>query len=349
MLRARSLIPCVLLCLAPAFVACEDKTNKSPAVDAGTSAAQTPGLDNPKLREALAAASASASARAVDPDGPPPGGVFPPELADARHAKNAPVKIQVGSEGADPKSAIARELGDLKGPGRTTIQIRTGPRSALPSVDLTLSFKLDKAKAGDKPSPASITAKVDKAVLSATQPGQIPAGTDKEIAKLTGSSFRITGGPSGGAEDVAVTVSKDTAAELKYVLYGAAEMLFAMYVPVPDKPVGVGAAWIAEARSSLAGLETISYRLYRVKSIDAGAISLDVEVRQYATGPKQPMEGMPAGEMQQFESVAQGQLKISTTSTFASQAQFDQKRGIAFLDGQRMMQLQMETEGKFSR
>jgi len=345
MLSTRLFLPVVLLSFAPLMIACEDKTTKAPA-DAGMASQQ--GLDNPKLREAFAAASASAKAQAADPDGPPPGGIFQPAAADTRHAKGAPATIQIGSDGASPKVTLSRDMTDIKGGSKASILVRTGPRAALPSVDLALTFKTEKGKAGDKAA-GTITAKVDKATLSATQPGQIPAGTDKEIAKLSGSTFKIVQGPSGGAEDIVVTPSKDTAAELKYVLFGAADMLFAMHVPVPDKPVGVGAAWIAEARTSIAGLETISYRLYRLKSIDNGAITLDVEVRQYATGPSQAMESMPKGEMQQFESVAQGQLQLKAGETFASQTQFTQKRGIVFTDGQRAMQLQMETEGKLTR
>lgn len=345
MLSTRLSLPIVLLSLAPLMTACEDKTTKAPA-DAGMASQQ--GLDNPKLREAFASASASAKAQAADPDGPPPAGIFQPAAADARHAKGAPVKIQLGTDGAAPKVTLSRDAVDIKGGGKASILVRTGPRSALPSVDLALSFKTEKGKAGDKVA-ATITAKVEKATLSATQPGQIPAGTDKEIAKLNGSSFKIVQGPSGGAEDIVVTPSKDTAAELKYVLFGAADMLFAMHVPVPDKPVGVGAAWIAEGRAAIAGLETISYRLYRVKSIDNGAVTLDVEVRQYATAPNQPMESMPKGDMQQFESVSQGQLQLKPGETLATQTQFNQKRGIVFTDGQRAMQLQMEIEGKASR
>lgn len=345
MLSTRHFFPIVLLSVAPLMIACEDKTTKAP-VDAGMASQQ--GLDNPKLREAFAAASASAKAQAADPDGPPPAGIFQPAAADARHAKGAPVKIQIGSEGASPKATLSRDVADIKGAGKANILVRTGPRSALPSVDLALVFKTEKGKAGDKAA-ATISAKVEKATLSATQPGQIPAGTDKEIAKLAGSTFKIVQGPSGGAEDIVVTPSKDTAAELKYVLFGAADMFFAMHVPVPEKPVGVGAAWIAEARTSIAGLETISYRLYRVKSIDNGAVTLDVEVRQYATAANQQMESMPKGDMQQFDSVGQGQLQLKAGETFSSQTQFTQKRGIVFTDGQRAMQLQMEIEGKLSR
>lgn len=341
-----------LLLVVASQGACKDEQTSNAQRDAAANANEVQALNNPKLREALAPPSASPSARAAE-DGPPPNGVFEKGQADARHAKGAPVKIQIGGLGSDPKVQLGTSTAELKGPVKVTVGVKTGPRSALPNVDLTLAIKLEKPKdklADGGVGAAAIIAKVDKATLSASQPGQLPAGADKEIAKLAGSSMRIVPSANGGAEDIVLTVDKSVGAELKYVLFGAADSIFALYVPVPDKPVGVGAAWIAESRNSFSGVDLVAYRLYRVKSIDNGAATIDVEVRQYASSTQEQIEGLPPGGLQQFDSTSHGHLKLNAGETFAAQGDTEQKRVMLLQDGQqRMLPIQLMTECKLTR
>jgi hypothetical protein len=332
------------------LVACNEQKT-SPTRATAPSASQVLTADS-KLTQALAPPSGSPSARGSSGDGPPQRGVFEQGQADARHGKGAPIKIQLGSPGAEPKYAIGPGAGDVKGPFKIIVSVHTGPRAALPTVDLALAVKMDKPK--DKLSDGgvalpAIIAKVDKATLSAAQPGQVPAGTDKEIAKLNGSVMRIVPAAAGGAGDIELTVAKDVSAELKFVLFGAADALYSWDVAVPGVPVGVGAAWIAESRNKFSGVDVVTYRLYKVKSIDKDGASLDVEMRQYAASAQDSIEGLPPGGLQQFDSTSHGTMKLTAGETLASQADFDQRRTMLVQDGQRMLTVQLQTEAKISR
>src|SRR5687767_10520018 len=80
---------------------------KKVALDAGADAA-TPNTMDPKLQAAVAAA-ASGSGPVAGPaasGGPPPTGVFAPGEADKAHPRGVPAKIEVFSDGADPKVAL---------------------------------------------------------------------------------------------------------------------------------------------------------------------------------------------------------------------------------------------------
>jgi hypothetical protein len=340
-----------LLLVVASQVACKEEQSSAKTTDAAVNANQAQTID-PKLREALAPASGSPSSRGPT-DGPPARGVFEQGQADVRHRKGAPVMIQIGSEGAEPRILLGSGTAEVKGPARMSVSVHTGPRSALPSVDLTFSLKTDKPK--DKlpdggVGASTLIAKVDKVALSATQPGQMPAGADKEVAKLVGSLLTLKPSERGGTEDISLTVEKGVGPDLKYVLFGAADTLFAMSVPVPAKPMGAGGAWIVEARNNFSGIDTVSYRLYRIKSIDNGAVTLDVEVRQYASSTQDGIEGLPAGGLQQFDSTAKGHLKLNAGETFAIQGDFDQRRTMLLQDNQqRVLNVQLQTETKLTR
>jgi hypothetical protein len=350
MTRTHALVLGALALVVAGPTACKEQSSTTVS-DAAVNANQME-LTDPKLREALSAPSASPASQGGAEDGPPARGVFEAGQADARHKAGAPLTIQIGSEGAEPRIALGPGTAEVKGPIKLKVGVHTGPRSALPSVDLTLGLKYEKSKEklpdGTTAAPV-LVAKVDKAVLSASQPGQVPAGTDKEIAKLGGSVMRLVPAARGGAEDIQLTVGKDVSAELKFVLFGAADAVFAMNVAVPDKPMGVGGAWIAESRNKFSGVDVVSYRLYRVKSIEAGAVTLEVELRQYASSTQDSIEGLPPGGLQQFDSTGRGSVKLGAGETMAQQGDFEQRRTMVVQDGQRMLNVQLQTDTKLTR
>jgi hypothetical protein len=335
-----------------------DEANKKPAIRADAASADQVPVMNPKLREALAMPSASSSAASPNSDGPPPAGIFAPGAADVRHAKGAPVKIQMGSEGAEPRVSLAVQSAEAKGTARVSVLVHTGPRTALPSVDLTLAFKTEKPKADSPVDSAPLyIAQVQKAALSPSQPGSLPPGADKEIAKLNGSSLRIATTSAGGAADISIVAKKGAIAELERVLTGAADSLFALCVPAPPKPVGVGGAWIAESRSSYAGTDVITYRLYHVKSIDNGKVTLTMEMKQYAATGDLSFEGLPAGSaMQQYQSEGHGEVQLRVGEDMAMQGELSKTEVMTVRVGggqpgqpPRLAPLQFETQTKLQR
>src|SRR5208283_5929262 len=86
---------------APFGAGCEEKkpSASAPAADA------SPGKDkyataDPKLAKAL---QAPTSASDGSDNGPPPGGIFPPGVADRRHPKGSPTHVELVLEGSDPR------------------------------------------------------------------------------------------------------------------------------------------------------------------------------------------------------------------------------------------------------
>jgi hypothetical protein len=358
MIRKSTLGFGAIVLFAASQFGCDD-TNKKPTLRADAASADQAPAINPKLRAALAIPSAPSAAASASGEGPPPGGIFAPGAADARHAKGAPVKIQMGSEGSEPRVSLAPQGFEAKGTAKVSVLVHTGPRTALPSVDLTLAFKTEKPKA-DNPADAAplYLVQVQKAALSASQPGSLPAGADKEMAKLSGNGFRIATASGGGASDIALNAKKGAVPELERVLTGVADTLFASCVPAPPKPVGVGGSWIAESRGSYGGIDVITYRLYLVKNIENGRATLTVEMRQYAASGEMSFEGLPAGSaMQQYQSEGHGEFQLRVGEDIATQGELSKvevmtvRVGGGVQQGQapRIAPLQFETQTKMQR
>jgi hypothetical protein len=256
--------------------------------------------------------------------------VFEPGRADAIHAVGAPVHVELGSSGSEPRVPLTPEQPALPASLGFTVATRTGARNALPTVDLTLAFDVDKPKkaAGDsppEPSVVSATGKVTRAGLATEQPGQLGAGVQGEVAKMKGSQLRIVLAPKGGVQSVSLQLAKAATPELEHVLAGAVDALVAFDVAVPAAPVGVGAAWIARNRESHSGLDVVVYRMYRVTAIEGDDVKLSVEVRLYASGPDVRKPGMPPGTLKQMEAIGQGEFVLKKGASVAHQGSLQQR------------------------
>ncbi|RYE83521.1 MAG: hypothetical protein EOO75_19225, partial [Myxococcales bacterium] len=221
-----------------------------------------------KLEAAMAAA-ASGAGRTKGPaqaqaDGPPASGVFAPGAADKVMARGAPVKVELVSDGAEPRVALVSSAASWKGGATVGVAVRLGQRNALPTLDLSVALgpdkkKDDKGAAGAPAAPAGLVllGDVTAVKLGAEQPGRLPDGTQKEVAKLKGSQLRWVSDDQGVAREPSSVVSKEGQADLQRSLDAAAEAMFYASVPPPPKPVGVGASWIAGSRQVLGNVEVI--------------------------------------------------------------------------------------------
>lgn len=283
-----------------------------------------------KLEAAMAAA-ASAGARSKGPaqaqaDGPPPAGVFAPGAADKVMARGAPVKVEMMSDGAEPRVALVSSSASWKGGATVGVAMRLGQRNALPTLDFSVSLgpdkkKDDKGAAGAPAAPSALVllGDVTAVKLGAEQPGRLPDGTQKEVAKLKGSQLRWASDDLGIAREPSSVVSKEGQADLQRSLDAAAEALFYLSVPPPPKPVGVGASWIAGSRQVIGNVEVISYRLYKVASVGPDGMQLTLESHEYAVSDALDMGGLPRGSaLSQYEAVAQGELTLPPREALAS-------------------------------
>jgi hypothetical protein len=305
---------------------CDEKktTSETARVEAGTDKYATA---DPKLTKALQAAAAEAGSD----KGPPAGGFFAPGAADERHPKGKPTGIEVVSDGADPKVALGAP--DALKPAYGTAALRIGEqqgRSAKPTVDYV--FAVGPAKK-DEGGTDWLVYEIKKAAPapSSQQPGQLPPGMDKEIATLQGTQLRLKSTPDGRVSDIQVQLGKATRPDLEVFAESAAQDLALSTVPLPERPVGVGAQWIAESRMLLNGVDVIAYRAFQVKTITDNRVHLSVDVKSYVTSSEATLQGLPKGAtLMQFDGEAQCEMEIVRGEAVARVSDIQQRMMMVF-------------------
>jgi hypothetical protein len=314
--------------------ACDDKKPSSDAVrpEAGTGMDKYASAD-PKLEKAMQAA-AEASSEAAS--GPPPTGIFEASVADQRHPKGAPTKVDMVSEGADPLVSLGASADagadsartSSYGPAIMELAIELGPRVAMPTVDFVLSVAPAKKDVGGVD---WLVAAVARASPAKQQMAQLPPGLDKDIAGLQGTEIRVKVTPDGRESELVTELSKGSKPELERVAQSAAEALVFATVPLPPKPVGVGGQWIAETRMPFSGLDALAYRAYRVKSIDGNRLHLTLEVKVYAAGRELNIQGVPKGAtFEQFEAQGEGDIELVQGESLARKSEIQQRVVMVF-------------------
>jgi hypothetical protein len=336
--------PPVVLLLAmaaplAATVACEDKkpSSDAPRADASTGADKYASAD-PKLEKAMRAATAAAAASsAAATSGPPPTGIFDPGVADQRHPKGTPTRVDMVTEGADPKVSLGAaadggaELGrgSSYGPAMMELAIELGPRLAMPTVDFGMVLAPGKKDEGGAD---WLVADVVKTTPAQQQVAQLPPGMDKEISSLQGTAIRIKITPDGMESEFRTELGKTAKPELERLAQSAAEALVFATVPLPPKPVGVGGQWIAETRMPFSGLDVIAYRAYRVKSVEGDRLHLTLDVKAYAASHEVNIEGVPKGAtFEQFDSQSQGELELVRGESLARKSDVQQRVVMVFV------------------
>ncbi len=289
--------------------ACDEKkaTESSSSVDAGASTDKYATAD-PKLAKALQVA---AAASAGNDSGPPPDGIFAPGIADRRHPRGAPTTVDMVGDGDEPRIALTGTSPDAArssyGPAALELGMQTGPRMVTPTVDLGLTLGPAKKDEGGSD---WLVADLKRASPAKEQLGDLPPGTDKTIASLEGTQIRIKLSADGGESDVQTQLGKQAAQEVDRIAKNAAEALVLSSVPLPSKPVGVGAQWIAESRMPFSSLDVIAYRAYRVKSVDGNRVRLSFDLKAYAASPITTLGVPKEATMKQVDAQAEGELEL---------------------------------------
>jgi hypothetical protein len=303
---------------------CEEEKKTDPQSGADAAAQQGPAVD-PDLAEAVQAASSKEKGQpGANPegDGPPPNGIFAPGAANRELAKGAAPKITIGSEGSAPrvKLAAAPPAAGWKRNGSVDLTIRAG-RNALPVITADLSFEATKAKPvnpGEAPPAANgggtpVHASVVKASVGPGAAGA--AELDKVVGKMKGSrlTFRVL--PNGASDDFNVDLTKGAAKDLDALLRPLSEILAAVSMPFPDKPVGKGAFWMVTSRETVMGVDVVTYRMVRVEGIEGDVATLNLNIKRYAASTDLALPGVPAGsKLEQFQSLAEGELTVSAAA-----------------------------------
>lgn len=296
--RSRLATSC-LLAASLAVASCgPDKSGSGPA-DAGLPDASKEAAVGGKLGAALASAAAAANSGTPsakeqpgnkgDASQPPANGIFLPGEADKRQPKDAPPKIELIAEGAEPKLLLANKLDAAEQKTTVTVAMRLG-QNRLPPIDFSLSIKPDKAKADkpakDAPAAAAGTVRMAATVTALAVSGVpgIPKEFTDALSKLKGSIVRYDFDAAGAASNYAVEMPKDAAeGGLDRLLDGLVETMSMLTVALPPKPVGTDGFWIVSDRvKASTGIEVVRYRVFKVTKIDNGTVTLSLDVRQYA-------------------------------------------------------------------
>jgi hypothetical protein len=312
--------------------ACDKKAPSDVAqADAGLSNDKYVTADS-KLTKALQAAAANGPAA---DNGPPPDGVFPAGAVDQRHPRGTPTKIELISDGADPRVALATggdagatSVASSLGPAVLELGLQMGPRTALPTVDLAVL--IGAPKGGDLAAP-TLLADVKQAAPAKEQPGQLPPEAAHEISTLASTQVVIQLTGDGRESDAEVSLSKTAPSDLDPFGELAEQTLVLATVPQPAKPVGVGAQWIAETRMAWSGVDVLAYRAFRVKSIDGARLTLELDVKAYAANPDTQLQGVPKGAtLEQFDGQAQGEVEVVRGELLARRLEVDQRVVLVF-------------------
>jgi hypothetical protein len=315
--------------------ACDEKksTSEGPRPDAAAETDKYATAD-PKLEKALKAA---AAASAGSENGPPPDGIFAAGVADQRHPKGTPTKVDVIGDGSEPRmlltssadaAADAHRTASAYGPALLEVGLQLGPRSALPTIDFALALGPAKKEEGGED---WLVGTVKKALPAKEQLGQLPPGMDKQIATLEGSQLRLHTNADGMVSELQVQLGKNTITELDRIADSAGEALLLAQVPLPSKPVGAKAQWIAETRMQWSGIDVLAYRAYRVKEVDGDRLHLTVDVKAYCTQKDLVLPGIPKGAtLMQFVAEAQGEIDLVRGESVARRSTVQERLVMVF-------------------
>jgi hypothetical protein len=285
-----------------------------------------------KLTKALQAAASSAPA---SDNGPPPDGVFAAGAADQRHPRGLPTKVELISDGAEPRISLGggpdagtASLASSLGPALIELGLQMGPRAALPTVDLAVMLTAAKGADGESP---TLLGDVRQALPAKDQPGQLPPEAEHEIGTLATTQVVVQLTADGRESDATFKLSKLAPVDLERFGELAAQTLVLATVPQPPAPVGVGAQWIGETRMAWSGVDVLAYRAFRVKSIDGARLTLTVDVKAYAADPKTEIQGVPKGAtLEQFDGQAQGEIQVVRGEALARTLEVDQRVVMVF-------------------
>lgn len=293
---------------------CEEKQTAKPdsaeKADAGKAVA-SPAVD-PNLAAAVAQVAKEPNNGSQPGKGPPEKGVFAPGAADGEQSLGASPKLTLASDGKDPKVDLGA---DLVKPGKrreasVQVSVRTGPRSAMPTIDFLVVFDASNPAKGEGKPLIDVIAKVTAAKLANEQPGQLPPGLDAEISKLRGSTIEYKLNEEGGAQDIHSQPSKVMDAGLSRIVDALGEVLATVHVPYPDKPVGEGAYWMVVSREPYAGLDTVAYRMFKVEQLKGDEATLSVNTKRYVAGGQVSFPGIPPHRVDEFEATGRGELHV---------------------------------------
>jgi hypothetical protein len=327
------------LLLAFALAACDDeKRNNTSSNDAGLPDASATGpVLGGRLGQAVASAASGNSAAPADkPDGgPPETGIFTPAAADEIQASTAPPKIEIFSEGSGPKLPLSYTFAPgAERKATVLLQVRAA-QAALTPLTVALVFKSEKPKDAKKADDKGKDTATDKPAESAALPVTVKiaevkslrgggVGADLENLKDVVLRYRLTS--AGVPTDMAIEYPKKSSDAIELVAGALVDSLMGMTLPVPDKPVGVGAYWMVTDRARSSGVDVVRYRVAKVVKFDGKIATLSLEVRQYAANTTFGLPGLPKDvqvSLDKYEGQGKGEIDVGSDPFLPAKGQIN--------------------------
>ncbi len=354
---------CGVAVLVTAATGCKQKPEASGEVM--SAAVEGPAVD-PALARAMATASASAAGARPDGqagEGPPESGVFGPGEADGQLERGAPAKLTVGALGSEPRVKLTGAPPAGKSPLRVRVAAQRGNNQEVP-VDVSLTLEVAAAKApgaaveGAAPVPSGaaggaglkVVARVAAAKVDATMVSSVPKEVEGLVGKLKGSRIDFQIMPGGTGTGFAVTRAPGTEPGLEGVLNSLSDALGLLTLPYPEEGVGVGAMWMATTREAVLGIDTVSYRLMKVRSIAGDRVTLEVNSKRYAADSRQVVPGITAEgavELQQFKAEGSGVVEVSASRGIPDQGTVQYGLMALVLTGEQPRPLLLQEQVRF--
>jgi len=304
------------LTLAAVFVAlaaCEDKSQSEakPAASAKADggAPRSSGIDK-NIAQAVAEV---AGGKGPGASGPPAAGVFAPGAADKEIRSGDPPMLALGGKGEGATVTFAGGPAKKKVDAKVMVSVQMGPRSAMPTVELSVTQEANAAgeSADEKPAaPTEATLRVVGAKLSSEQPGELPAGLDKQIAKLKGSKYHFVLGANGAGRLAGIDIPKEADSGLATILETAGDTLSLAMLPYPTEPVGAGAFWMVTTRGTLFGLETVSYRMMKLQRVENDRATISMSTKHYVVSGRVGFQGLPPHKIGEFNQTGNGTIVV---------------------------------------
>ena len=338
---------------ALALFGCEDKKTQRQTEGADSGAPHAGSHGDKNIIDAVQAVGSAAAQQ-----GPPESGVFAPGAADKELKLGDPPKVVVGAKGTAPFAQFVAvgTKPSKKLEGKVEVGIQTGPRSAMPTIELALATEPPEKPADPAapPGPVELSVKTISAKLAAEQPGQLPPGADKPILKMRGSRIKLEVSPNGAGRVKNVEPSKDLDESFVLVLRAASDALAFAFQPYPSEPVGAGGFWMVTSREPYAGLDAVVYRMFKVVEVKPDSVMLDVNVKRFVNKGQLTLPGLPPHQVEEISNNTTGKLEVLPTDTTQVHAQLTDMMGAALspqgapaqaqAQGQRMqMQIQVRT------
>lgn len=307
----------ILLGLTLSVLGCA-KENPPPSESAASPDAGAPRKEalDPDLAQAVAAASAMRpGGRAAQEGGPPPNGIFAPGAADKEIARGQAPKLTLGSDGAEPRLNLfpAQPKPGSKNSG--TIQVVQQSQGAGLPVEFAVTFEAQKPKA-EGATAVSVQVRVTGARVAVAG---APKEVETQVGKLRGAKVEYEVSPDGAGQNYRYEVPKAASGELGDIVRALTDVLAVVTLPYPDKPVGVGAFWMATSRDGAMGLDLVTYRMVKVEKIEGNKVTLNVNTKRYSTSPRFDLPGLPPEaprNLAEFQALAEGTLQIEVGKGF---------------------------------